>query len=214
MATPAFNFFNLSPNPVDLRGNLLHQFHRCCFPSNRYLAVTLIMAFNTFLLDGIEGLLLLCSHATMAIDTFDHIQLIAWPFLDANTPLPLNQSFDGHMAIFTFDFFNHFSVMTFRTILLEGLSMVFPGGATVRAFQPAANHMGLMGEFDIIERNSPFLHPQMAKGSAGILSLKLPGLIILIDSGQGLLCLIVGCIEEFEGIFYSMNPLPQKAIAV
>jgi hypothetical protein len=146
----------------------------------------------------------------MAIDTFDHIQLIAWPFLDTNTPLPLNQSFDGHMAIFTFDFFNYFSVMTFRTILLEGLSMVFPGGVTVRAFQPAANHMGFMGKFDIIKGNGPLLHPHMAKGGAGHLSLKLPGLIILIDDGQSLFCIIIGCIEEFEGIFYIVNPLPQK----
>jgi hypothetical protein len=146
----------------------------------------------------------------MAIQTFDYIQLIAWPFLDTNTPLPLNQSFDGNVAIFTFDFFNLFSVMTFRTIFLEGLSMVSPGGVTVQAFQPAANHVGFMGKFDIIKGNGPLLHPHMAKGSASHLSLKLLGPIILIDDGQSLFCIIIGCIEEFEGIFYIVNPLPQK----
>ena len=61
----------------------------------------------------------------MAINTFDHIQLVARPLLNANAPFPLNQSFDRDMAVFTFDLLDLLSVMAFSTILHETFSHDF-----------------------------------------------------------------------------------------
>jgi hypothetical protein len=118
------------------------------------------------------------------------------------------------MAVFTFDFLDLFSMMAVCTILLEGLSVIFTRRVAVRTLQSIPGHMCLMREFYIVEGNRPFLHPYMAKGCAGHLSLKLLGLISFINFCYGLLCLIAGGIEKFEGIFDIVNALAQKDKAV
>ncbi len=70
--------------------------------------------------------------------------------------------------------------------------------------------MGLMGKFNVIKRNDPFLDAHMAEGGAGHASLKFPGFMTSINDGQGLLRLIVGRIKKLNGIFNIVNPLAKK----
>lgn len=49
----------------------------------------------------------------------------------------------------------------------------------------------------------------MAEGGAGHLHLRLPGPIVLIQGRQGLLGLVVGHIEEFEGVFDIVGPFTE-----
>ena len=214
MASTELNPCDLLPDLIDLGSHFLQQSSEVAFHLNQHLPITLVMAFDAPFLNRIESILLFSRHATMAIDTFDHIQLIAWSLLNADAPFPLNQSFDGDMAVFTFDLFDLLPMMTICTILLKSFSVIFTGRMAVRTFQSIASHMGLMRKFDIVKGNGPFLHPHMAEGRTGHLGLKFLGLITFINDCQGLFSLIIGCIEKFEGIFDIVNALAQKNKAV
>jgi hypothetical protein len=150
----------------------------------------------------------------MAINTFDDIQLIARPLLDAYAPLSLNESLDGNMAILTFDFLDLLPVMAFRTILHKRFSMVFTRSMATRTLQSFACTVSFMGEFDIVKKDSPPLYPNVAEGRAGYSGLKFLWFIVFVDSRQGLFGLIVRRIEKLEGIFDIVNTLAQKDKAV
>lgn len=79
----------------------------------------------------------------------------------------------------------------------------------IHAFHLFSEHMGFMGEFDVVERNSPFFDPDMAEGRAGHLCLKFFRFIIPVEGCQHLFGPIVGYIEELEGILNIMGALPQ-----
>jgi hypothetical protein len=168
------------------------------------------MAFDTTFFNGIEGVLLFHRHTTMAIDTFDHIQLAARPVLRADPAFSLNQSLDGDMAVLALDFLDLLSMMASRTVLLKRLPVTLTGGMAVQTFQPLAGHMGFMRKLDIVERDGTFFNSNMAETRAGHLGLKLSGLVPSIEDRQGLFGLVVGAIEEFEGIFDIVNTLAQK----
>jgi hypothetical protein len=85
------------------------------------------MAFNTTFLNRLERILLFRWDSAMAIDTFDHIQLVAWPLLSANASLPMEQSFCRDMAVFTFDLLDLFPVMAILAILVKGLAVIVMG---------------------------------------------------------------------------------------
>src|SRR4030042_3756161 len=109
------------------------------------------MTFDTTFLNRIECVPLFCSHTTMAIDTFDNIELIARALFNTNASLSLNQSFNRDMAVFTFDFLSHFSMMAVGTVFLKCLSVVFAWGMAVGTSHPAACHLGFMGKFSFVE---------------------------------------------------------------
>ncbi len=71
---------------------------------------------------------------------------------------------------------------------------------TVRALHAKACGMGFMGEFDLVERNSPFLDPNMAERGAGHVRPEFLGSITSIDGCQGLFGLIVGYVEKLDRI--------------
>lgn len=150
----------------------------------------------------------------MTIDTFNNIELIARPLFNPDAPFPLDQSFNGNMAVFTFDLLVLLPMMAFCTILLKCLSVVFAWGMAVRTFHPVACYMGVMGKFNIVEGNGPSLHANMAEGRTGQISLELPGLVTSVDCRQSLFGLIISRIEEFEGIFNIMSAFTQQDEAV
>jgi hypothetical protein len=118
------------------------------------------------------------------------------------------------MAVITFNAFDFVPVMAVCTVLQESLSVSLTGRVAVGAFQTAPPHMGLVGKFNVIKRNDPFLDAHMAKGCAGHPGLKFSGGITFLNGGQGLLSLTIRRIEKFEGVFDIMNALAKKDEAV
>jgi hypothetical protein len=118
------------------------------------------------------------------------------------------------MAIITFNAFDFLPVMAVCTVLQESLPVSFTRRVTVPAFQTAPPHMGVMGKFNIIKRNNPFLDAHMAEAGAGHASLKFPGFMASINDSESLLRLIVRNIEKFKGILNIVNPLAKKDEAV
>ena len=117
----------------------------------------------------------LAGHTAMAIDTFHHTQLVARPFLNADSSLPFNQSLDGDMAVFALDLLDLLPMMAFCTGFLNCLPVIFPRRMTIRTFHPIASHMGLMRKFDIVKGDRTFFYPHMAEGGTGHLGLKFSG---------------------------------------
>jgi hypothetical protein len=118
------------------------------------------------------------------------------------------------MTVLTSDFLNLFPVMAVCATLLKCLSVIFTGGMAIGTLQSIACHMGFMRKFDIVEGNGAFFHPHMTEGGTGHLGLKFFGFVTLLENPKGLLCLIIGCVEEFEGIFDIMSALAQKDKAI
>jgi hypothetical protein len=87
------------------------------------------------------------------------------------------------MAVFTFDLLDLFSMMAIPAILEKGLAVIVTGWMAIHTFHLFSKYMGLMGEFDVIERNGPPFDPNMAKGCTGHLGLEFLGFIIPIEGG-------------------------------
>src|SRR4030042_4692659 len=70
----------------------------------------------------------------------------------------------------------------------------------VHALHRFFEHMGFMGEFDVVERNGSLFDSDMAEGGAGHLCSEFLWTIIPVEAGHGLLRLMVRRIEEFNRI--------------
>jgi hypothetical protein len=107
----------------------------------------------------------------------------------------MNQSFNKNMTVLTLRLLDVLPMMALGTILLEGLSMILPGGMAVRTFESISDHMIFMRKFDVVEGDGSFFHPDMAQSGAGHVGSELSGSVILIQGPQSLLRPVVGRIE-------------------
>ena len=135
MAAPAINLLDLLPDTIDLWGYFLEQFLVGGLPPERHLPVARVMAFDTAILDGIETILLLRCHGTVAVDAFNLAQLLAGPLLDSDASLPFDQPLDVDVTFAAADLLDLLSVMACRTILQKGLSMGLPGRMAVQTLR-------------------------------------------------------------------------------
>jgi hypothetical protein len=114
------------------------------------------------------------------------------------------------MTFFTTDLLDTPPVVAACAILEKRLSMVLARGMTIGTFQPEAQRMGFMGESCLVEGDLAFLDPNVAKARTRHASPRFLGLMTGIDDRLGLLRLIIGNIQQFEGIFDIVNALAQK----
>ena len=198
MASSAINPIDLFLDLGQLGSQFLQQLFGGRFPSDCHFPITLVMAFNASFSYHIKVVLLFCWHTTMAINTFDDIQFVTRPLLDADASLSLNQSLNIYMTILAFNFLHPLTVMAFRTILQERFAVVFTGRVATRTFQPFPEAVGFMGKFDVVKRDGPLLYPNVAEGRAGHSGLKFLWFIILVDGHQSLFGLIIRRIRSLK----------------
>jgi hypothetical protein len=118
------------------------------------------------------------------------------------------------MAVATADLLALLPVVAICTVLEIGLSMILAGRVAIRALHAEARCVGLMRERDLVERNGPLLHPDMAERGAGHGGLEFLWLMAFIHGCPGLLGLVVGHVEELDRVLDVVDPVAQTDVAI